>query len=210
MHLIHARNLNPGDVQVLVGLDDGQGFNKIGFTLIDCGKEVVEGRTKKSQGLFPKAFKDSGVKKLFLAAVVPGVPENHHNQKVLLNALGMEGIEWSMTVDLKMAICLTGKASGQPTFGCPFCDMGKPYTAETYNLLTLSDLTKNNEDYVAAGSPVKDQAKYQNCVNPHLLAGEPHFLVLGIINVPELHLIIGIVDKHLTGRHEKSEQCSRD
>ena len=69
--------------------------------------------SRRSDGLFPKIFKSSGVKKLFLAAVVPGVPENHFNQRALLEALGMEGVEWSMTVDLKMALCLVGKSGGQ-------------------------------------------------------------------------------------------------
>ena len=91
MHLIHARNMDPGDIQVLVGLDDGQGFNKIAFTLIEKEKDEKQGRSRRSDGLFPKIFKSSGVKKLFLAAVVPGVPENHFNQRALLEALGMEG-----------------------------------------------------------------------------------------------------------------------
>ena len=93
MQLILARGLNPGDVQVLVGLDDGQGFNKIAFTLIEKEKDEKDGRSRRSEGLFPRSFKSSGVKKLFLAAVVPGVPENHHNQKVLLKALGIERLE---------------------------------------------------------------------------------------------------------------------
>lgn len=199
LHLILARGHSPGDVQVLVGLDDGQGFNKIAFTIIEKDEEIREGRSKRSEELFPKVFKSSGVKKLFLAAVVPCVPENHHNQGVLLQALGMEGLEWSMTVDLKMANCLVGKSSGQPTFGCPFCDMPKPYTAATYNLLRLCDLSSLHEAYKDAGCPLKDQSKYQNCVNPHLLAGDPISTVLGIINIPSLHLLIGVVDKHLTG-----------
>ena len=199
MQLIHARNLDPGDIQVLVGLDDGQGFNKIAFTLIEKEKDEKQGRSKRSDGLFPKIFKSSGVKKLFLTAVVPGVPENHFNQKALLEALGMEGVEWSMTVDLKMAMCLVGKSPGQPTFGCPFCDMPKPYTANGYNLLKLGDLAQLHGDYVAAGCPVKNQANYQNCVNSHLLAGDHDSTVLGIINIPELHIMIGVVDKHLTG-----------
>ena len=131
MHFIHARGLDPGKVQVLVGLDDGQKFNKIGFVLKDIENEEEDtDRVRRSQGLFPKKFKDSGVKSLLLAAVVPGTPENFHNQKTMLEALGMEGLEWSMTVDLKMANCLVGKASGQPKYGCCFCDMGKPYKDE--------------------------------------------------------------------------------
>ena len=77
--------------------------------------------------------------------------------------------------------------------------MGKPYTEEEYNLLTLQDVVENHDMFVADGSKKKDQAKYQNFVNPHLLAGEPTDKVLGIINIPELHCIIGVVDKHIIG-----------
>ena len=39
-------------------------------------------------------FKDTGVKRLFLAAVVPKTREKNHNQRQLIEALGMEGLEW--------------------------------------------------------------------------------------------------------------------
>ena len=41
-------------------------------------------------------FKDTGVKSLFIAAVVPKTPENNHNQRQLITALGMEGLEWAV------------------------------------------------------------------------------------------------------------------
>ena len=44
-----------------------------------------------------------GVKKLLLAAIVPCCPENHYNKKIL-NSMGVEGLEWGTTVDLKMAM----------------------------------------------------------------------------------------------------------
>ena len=49
MHFIHARGLNPGNVRVLVGLDDGQKFNKIGFVLKDVEREDQEGRVRRDQ-----------------------------------------------------------------------------------------------------------------------------------------------------------------
>ena len=145
------------------------------------------------------SFKHSGVKKLLLAAVVTCCPENHHNQKTMIQSLGMEGLEWGTTVDLKMAMCLIGKAGGQPTYGCPYCDMAKPYVASEFNLLKLKHLVELHESFVAAGSKNKDQAKFQNCVNPNLLSGDPESLILEIIFPPELHLIIGVVDKHSQG-----------
>ena len=75
---------------------------------------------------------------LILAAVVPACPENHHNQKQMLDALGVEGFEWGTIMDLKMSLCLTGKSGGGSKFGCPYCDMAKPYTDSEYHLLTLA------------------------------------------------------------------------
>ena len=70
------------------GLDDGQSFNKIGFIVKDKNSKETE-ETK----LLKKVFKYSGVKHLFLASVVPETPENHHNQKQMLESIGMEGLE---------------------------------------------------------------------------------------------------------------------
>ena len=111
----------------------------------------------------------------------------------------MEGLEWASTTDLKMALMLIGKSSGQLTFGCPFCDMAKPYLDDSYQLLTLGDLEKLHQSYVEAGSNRATQKRYQNCVSPNLLAGDPETLVLDCLNVPELHILIGVVDKHLKG-----------
>ena len=206
--VVDARNLDPGDVQVICGLDNGQKFNKIGFIVKNKEQSLSDtGRQKRSDELFKGKFKDSGVKMLILAAAVPSCPENHHNQKEMLDALGIEGLEWGTTVDLKMALCLTGKSSGQLTYGCPYCDMAKPYDDKEYNLLTLANLVELHAGYVSAGSKKKEQAKFQNCVNANLLAGDPDTRVLTILFPPELHLLIGIVDKHLKGLEEVFGLC---
>ena len=42
--------------------------------------------------------------------------------------------------------CLVGKSSGQPKYGCPFCNTGTPYNKlEEYDLYTLGDLEDWNE-----------------------------------------------------------------
>ena len=156
-------------------------------------------RTTRSEELFKDKFKDTGVKRLFIAAIVPKTPENNHNQKQLIQSLGMEGLEWSCTTDLKMASNLIGKSLGQPTYGCPLCDMPKPYLADSYSLYSLEDLATLYQVYVDAGSNKNNQARFQNCVHMNLLAGEPETLVIDCMNIPELHLLIGVVDKHLTG-----------
>ena len=156
-------------------------------------------RTTRKDGLFKNKFQDTGVKRLFVAAVVPKTPENNHNQRQLIQALGMEGLEWGCTTDLKMANILTGKSTGQLTYGCVYCDMPKPYLADSYKLTSLEDLVNLHQAYVDAGSNRVTQARYQNCVHMNLLAGDPETLVIDCLNIPELHLLIGVVDKHLTG-----------
>ena len=80
----------------------------------------------------------------------------------MLDALGMEDLEWITTVDLKMALCLVGKSGGGATFGSPYCDMAKPYKESEYKLLTLGDISKLHEDYVKAGSKKKKQKDFHN------------------------------------------------
>ena len=136
---------------------------------------------------------------MFIASVVPKTPENNHNRRQLIEALGMEGLEWGCTTDLKMAWVLVGKSNGNLTYGCPYCDMPKPYLDDSYKLTTLGDLHQLHQGYVDAGSNRKTQARYQNCVNMNLLAGDQETMVIDCLNIPELHLLIGVVDKHLTG-----------
>lgn len=206
--VVDARGYSPDAVQVICGLDNGQKFNKIGFIVRNKNIEVEStGRKERGDELFSDVFKDSGVKRLHLAAVIPACPENYHNQKAMLEALGMEGLEWGTTVDLKMSLCLLGKSMGQLTFGCPYCDMAKPYREPDYNLLTLGRLVELHEAYVQAGERRKDQAKFQNCVFPNLLVGDPGAKVLSILFPPELHLLIGIVDKHLQGLEKVFGLC---
>ena len=54
------------------------------------------------QGVAAKQGKNSGVKKLLLIAVVPGVPENHFNVKTILDQVNMEAIEFTVAADVKM------------------------------------------------------------------------------------------------------------
>ena len=95
-------------------------------------------------------FKNLGVKKFLLAAIVNCCPENHYNQKIMLNSMLIERLEWGTTVDLKMAMSEVGKSGGQSTYGCPYCDMPKPYQDGEFNLLSLANLRDSHKAFVAA------------------------------------------------------------
>ena len=55
-----------------------------------------------NKGDAAKQAKNSSVKKLILAGVVPNVPENHFNVQTILSNLNLEAIEFTTAADLKM------------------------------------------------------------------------------------------------------------
>ena len=57
------------------------------------------------QGVASKQSKNSSVKKLFLLAVVPEVPETYFNVKAILSSLNLEVIEFTAAADIKMCKC---------------------------------------------------------------------------------------------------------
>ena len=123
--VLKERGMNPNTSVVLTGMDDGQGFCKIAAVFLDTEDNLgTTGRAKYSEGVAPKNFKNSSVKKLMILAVVPKVSENHPNLQAISNELNMQAVEFSVSADVKMLNCLAGKASGQPKFGCPFCNTG--------------------------------------------------------------------------------------
>ena len=194
--VMKERGYNPYNVKGLVGLDDGQGMLKVGFTLqevteegddennVQPGQKAVGGRNKK----------DSGVKKLILLAVYPNVPECHENISNILSDLGIDAIDFGITADLKMMLILIGKPQGKPKFNCPFCNGTAPFS-EPYDLYTLGDLYALHQAFVDTGSPYLRQSNYQNIVNIPLLTGDPERLVLDMLNPPSLHLLLGVVNK---------------
>ena len=141
--------MNPHSTLVLTGIDDGQGFCKVGALFVDREKEENKlVRSKYSEGFAPKSFKPSSVKKLLVLGIIPEVPENHPNMETLLGELKMEAIEFSVSTDIKMLNCLVGKSSGQPKFGCPFCNTGSPYALGDYELYSLGDLEDWHQKFI--------------------------------------------------------------
>ena len=126
------------------------------------------------------------------------VPENYENVKMILESLKVEGVEYTTQADLKLLVILVGKASGRPTFGCPFCSSQIPYTTKG-DLYCLHDLQQLHNDFSEARAESKQQKDYQNVIHPPLIVGKSDQLVLGLLALPELHLMICIVDKLLTG-----------
>ncbi len=69
------RKVRKDDVLIKIGLDGGGGFLKICMSIFDLQSPVPLPTT------LSKNFKNSGVKKVFLIAIIPGVPEDFVNIK---------------------------------------------------------------------------------------------------------------------------------
>ena len=194
--VVRERGLNPHESDVHVGFDGGQGILKIGFTVTPKDSNIYnsKGRSSYREGVAAKSAKHSSVKKLIILAAVPNVPENYSNVKLILNELNMEALEFTYSADVKMLMTLVGKSAGKPKFGCPFCSACTPYT-ENGNLYTMQDIVNLHNAYTEAGSKAKTQQLYQNFTNHPLITSLPDKLIIEMLAVPELHLLLGVVNK---------------
>ena len=156
-------------------------------------------RAKYGEGVAPKEAKLSSVKKVLMLALVPDCQENYHNVKTLLQKLDFTGLDVSFSVDLKLALYLVGKQSGGCKHNCIYCTGTDPWSSEA-ELLTLGKLNKFLSDYLAADDDTKKAMDFNNCVHENLL--QPPFsdstLILDCLNIPELHIHLGVTTKLLT------------
>ena len=116
---------------------------------------------------------------------------------MILDCLKLEGVEGMTQADIKLLMILVGKAGGKPTHGCPFCSVRSPYKSDG-KLYCLADLWRLHEDFCKSGADPKQQKYFDNVVNHPLLIGSPGVIVLSLLALPELHLLIGSVDKLLS------------
>ena len=148
-----------------------------------------EGRSHYSEGILPKKFKDTSVKKLHIISAFPNVPERYENLKSILDDLNIEAVDFSISADIKMLLILIGKPCGKPKFNCPFCNGFAPFKS-AYTLYTIGDCFAWHQAYIAAGSNAK-QMDFQNFVNQPIITGPSDKLVLDLINLPSLHMLLG-------------------
>ena len=191
------RGLTADNCDIVCGIDGGQGSLKVCLQTLPKAaiNSQTMGRSKYSDGVAAKESLLSSVNRLILLGLVPNCPENHHNISVIMRELGLISLEFVKSVDIKLVMILVGKSAGKPKYGCPFCSSAQPFK-EKGKLYTLSRLVELNESYISAGCPRDSQMKYENMTNPPVLtSSDPDKTVLDLVVPPELHLLIGSVDK---------------
>ena len=130
--VLSVREMNPHETTVLVGLDDGQGLLKVCMTVQLNKTDGIDNfepdenrsdmaRSSYSEGVFPKDFKYSSVKKLLILAAWPDVPEAYSNLQQILELLNLHALQFSISADIKMLLLLCGKPTEKPKLQSTDC-----------------------------------------------------------------------------------------
>ena len=109
-----------------------------------------------------------------------------------MEKLKLKEINYYLACDLKLINSLLGISSHSGKFACPYCD--GQMTLESGNLRTFSSLAENYSKFDNDGKNVRNMQKYANVIHECLLAGEPNQTILSAIPLPELHLLMGMVN----------------
>ena len=194
--LIEERSLDPQEHIVQFGFDDGQGILKI--MEIVKSAEVLTGQDKKrskyADGVCPRSSKLSSVKRMFVVGLIPDVQEIYPNVKTMLEELNLDGIEYGLSADIKIYLCLIGKQTASCLHSCPYCEGQAPFD-EKSEALTIGSLFDWHEKFLERGGNKKNAKYYQNVINKPLLTGDDSTKTIEILNPPELHLMTGVIGK---------------
>ena len=163
-------------------------------------EEKVAKRTKYSEGFGAKKAKMSSVKRVIMLCLLTKVKETHENVRTLLTAIDLCGIPFTFSCDIKLDLMLIGKQQASCTHNCIYCTGKAPWTGcNCGELLTVGALKQFHSQYLERDSEKDTEADFNNCVNANLL--QLHFpdemYVIDCINIPELHILMGIIVKLL-------------
>ena len=142
-------------------------------------------------------FLASGVKKLFIIALVEDISENHFNISKIFELMDLENIHFKFVCDLKVANILCGLQSHASKHPCCFCDVTKDELHKRGNLRTFGSLRQNFEAFKSSKSSLASD--FFNCHEKPILPHEDDTEVLDVIPPPELHLMLGAVNHLFQG-----------
>nr|XP_047129473.1 uncharacterized protein LOC105843228 [Hydra vulgaris] len=98
-----------------------------------------------------------------------------------------------MASDLKLINILLGISTHGGKYSCPWCD-GEA-VLKSGNLRSFGDIDNCFRQYADAGFPEKQMMNFKNVVKPCLIkVDDPKKLVISVIPLPELHLLMGLVN----------------
>ena len=134
--ILKERGISADDADLKIGIDAGGGFFKVCLSVI-CHEFAPKSKKRLcyGDGIAAKQLKDTGVKKLLILAIVPGMPEKYESVARVLSILKLDLIpstfDLKYAADLKMINILLGLMSHSSKHPCSYCSI------ERYNLSYL-------------------------------------------------------------------------
>ena len=184
----HRRKICITDALIRVGLDGGGGFLKICVSVFNIKAPVSMTST------VAKKFSDAGVKKVFIIAISPDVPENYINMKKLWLESGIDQLKYDFTMatDLKLCNILLGLQNHSSMHPCCWCNIDKYNLDKKGKQRTFDSLCSLFYDFFYSKKG-KDHAKeFGNVIHPPLIdVDDKDTPVIHKVPPPELHLLLG-------------------
>ena len=177
--VIKMREIDESNMIVRIGMDGG-GFMKVCLSVFDMHQE------KKEQGRLKNRFKDSGVKKLLILAIVPDIQENYINVKRIWLEAGLDKIHQNYTIasDLKLCNILLGLMSHSSSHPCCWCDIGKNDLNNKGTPRTIKSLLDIFWTYFDANTTKKYAKDFGSAIHPSVFADNVNNSTLVVLLVP--------------------------
>ena len=182
--MTEIQNILPADAKYWVCQDRGGSSFKSVVSVMD--KTVNPEMETKGKIL-------SGVNRVLPLAVWPGVPERHYNLCQIMDHLKLHIIS---NITIVMYLCLLNAilsiSSRGDKYACSFCS--GPCTLKSDPLRTFGHLNEKYNQYQATGAKPKKMKEFSNVIQPCLTVADPEKLVMNEHPLPELHLLMGVVN----------------
>ena len=104
--------------------DAGQGSLKLCLSIQSPYRKNSDDSPRRhiyEEGIVPKTFADSGVKKLIVIEIAPDCKEIYNNIKILFESIDIQNVNGVYASDLKLANLLCGLGPYSSTFPCTWC-----------------------------------------------------------------------------------------
>ena len=121
------------------------------------------------------------------------VQERYENIRTLVELLKLNELKSVIAADLKLINVLTGISSYSGKYSCAWCE-GES-TLSSGDLRTFGSIKQHYQNFVNAGSNMKKMMAFKNVIHSCLLDYDDKELVLDVVPPPELHLLMGVVNK---------------
>ena len=122
--------------------------------------------------------------------------EKYHNLRLIVDNLNISSLDYIVSEDLKVLLQMVGKQTATSEYPCPYCMTSSPdfQKADHY---TLESLCRMYDQWMADGANLIKAKKYSNVVYPPLITGDKDKKILELVNIPGLHILLGVIDKIL-------------